>query len=57
MELGIIRWSIAGSTSNFKMSITHFLSVEVNGTYSRVRLWCEADKRVGISFKNHDADL
>lgn len=36
MELGIIRWSIAGSTSNFKMNITHFPSIEVNGTSSRV---------------------
>lgn len=36
MELSIIRWSIAGSTSNFKMNITHFPSVEVNGSSSRV---------------------
>lgn len=35
MELGIIRWSIASSTSNFKMNITHVPSVEVNDTSSR----------------------
>lgn len=35
MELGIIRWSIASSTSNFKMNVTHVPSVEVNGTSSR----------------------
>lgn len=57
MELGIIRWSIAGSTSNFKMNITHFLSVEVNGTFSRLRVSCAADKRVGDPLKNHNAYL
>lgn len=51
MELGIIRWSIAGSTSNFKMNVTHFISVEVNGTSSRVKVECGADKRVGGPLK------
>lgn len=58
MELGIIRWSIAGSTSNFKMNITHFLSVKVNGTSSRVRVSCAAHKRIGVPLKNnHNACL
>lgn len=58
MELGIIRWSIAGSTSNFKMNLPHFLSVEVNGTSSRVRVSCAARKRVAAPLKrNHNARL
>lgn len=51
MELGIIRWSIAGSTSNFKMNLTHFLSVEVNGTSSRVRVSCAAHKKAAVPLK------
>lgn len=57
MELGIIRWSIAGSTSNFKMNITHFVSVEVSVFSSGMRVWCVAHKRVDGPLKNYNVYL
>lgn len=43
MELSIIRWSIAGCTCNFKMNITHFISVVFSAASLYLTVRCVGD--------------
>lgn len=45
MELSIIRWSIAGCTCNFRMNITHFISVVFGKTSLDLTIGCVGNKR------------
>lgn len=50
MELSIIRWSIAGCTCNFKMNITHFISVVFGKTSLNLTIEYVGNK--GLAKKN-----
>lgn len=52
MELRHIRWSIAGSTSNFKMNLT-FSICRSQWHLFRVRVSCAAHKKAAVPLKKN----